>query len=75
MTYTEIKAMQDKEREIAQWYTLISEQLRQSIFSALSTSQRRQAIEYGLTLSWNRLPQYARALVVDEYHASNAEVR
>lgn len=54
-------------REIAQWYTLIDEKKRQCIFSALSESQRKQAFQYGLAVSWNLLPQYARDLVAAEW--------
>jgi hypothetical protein len=54
-------------REIAQWYTLIPESQRQTIFSALSESQRKQAFQYGLAVSWQILPQYARDLVTAEW--------
>lgn len=54
-------------QEVAQWYTLIDEKRRQEIFSALSDLQRRAAFEYGLAVSWNRLPQYARDLVNAEW--------
>ena len=54
-------------QEIAQWYTLIDEKRRQAIFSALSTEQRRQAFQYGLAVSWNLLPEYARDLVRAEW--------
>jgi hypothetical protein len=53
--------------EVARWYVLISEQKRAAIFSALSESQRRQAFEYGLAVTWGRLPQYARDLVTTEW--------
>ena len=56
------------ETAIAQWYVLIAESQRASIFSALSESQRRLAFEYGLALSWHRLPPYARDLVRAEWH-------
>jgi hypothetical protein len=59
----------ENSRQIQEWYSLISEQERGVIFSALSSSQRRQAFEYGLTVTWARLPQYAKALVTDEWHA------
>jgi hypothetical protein len=46
---------------------LISEQTRAAIFSALSESQRRHAFEYGLAVTWSRLPQYAQDLVTTEW--------
>jgi hypothetical protein len=55
--------------QIQQWYSLLSEHERHLIFAALSTFQRRSAFEYGLTVTWARLPQYARDLVTDEWHA------
>ena len=54
-------------QEIAQWYTLIDEKRRQAIFSALCESDRKQAFQYGLAVSWNMLPQYARDLVSAEW--------
>jgi hypothetical protein len=53
---------------IAQWYSLLDEKKRQCIFSALTESGRRQVFEYGLAVSWQRLPEYARYLVIDEWH-------
>lgn len=52
----------------AQWYSLISEQERAGILSALTNAERRSAFEYGLTVSWQRLPQRAKDLVTDEWH-------
>jgi hypothetical protein len=53
---------------IAQWYSLLDEKKRQCIFSALTESGRRQVFEYGLAVSWQRLPEYARYLVIEEWH-------
>jgi predicted Fe-S protein YdhL (DUF1289 family) len=63
------------EREIAQWYVMLSEEARHCIFSALSSQQRRQAFVGVLTVNWQRLPDYAKALVIDEWHVRQAEIR
>lgn len=57
------------ETEIAQWYCVIPEQQRQAILSALSEQDRRRAFQYGLSVSWHLLPDYAKDLVAMEYHA------
>lgn len=56
------------EKEIAQWYGVISESERQTILSALCEIDRRKAFQYGVTVSWHLLPDYAKDLVATEYH-------
>ena len=60
------------EQDIFRWYGVISEQQRQTIFSALSEQGRRSAFQYGLSVSWHLLPDYAKDLVATEYHLIHA---
>ncbi len=62
MTYQEIKAMQDREREVAQWYSVgLSEQDRQQFV----TPKYRA---YGLTPSFHLLPTVIRENITAEYN-------
>lgn len=57
------------EQQLAQWYGVITERERQTILSSLCESDRRKAFQYGVTVSWHLLPDYAKDLVATEHHA------
>jgi hypothetical protein len=53
---------------IALWYAGLPERNRQGILSALGESDRRLAFYDGRTVPFDHLPQYAKNLVIDEWH-------
>lgn len=70
MTYQEIKAQQDSEREIAQNYMLIQESDRQEWLTALPEDLSKRCIKYGCSVSWNLLPAEVKAAYAMKFQAN-----
>ncbi len=75
MTYEEIKAKQDAERAMHQWWILISERERQDTVKGI-----RGCLEYGCTVTVQRMPEAGKQAVQDAYakhckHVAELEAR
>lgn len=62
LTYEQIKAKQDAERAMHQWWTLISERERQDTVKGI-----RGCLEYGCTVTVQRMPDAGKLAVRDAY--------
>jgi hypothetical protein len=62
LTYEQIKAQQDAERIMHQWWTLISERERQDTVKGISG-----CLQYGCTVNVQRMPDAGKLAVRDAY--------
>ena len=62
MTYEEIKAQQDAERLMHQWWALISERERQDVVKGI-----RGCLQYGCAVTVQRMPEAGKQAVQDAY--------
>jgi hypothetical protein len=62
LTYEQIRAQQDAERAMHQWWILISERERQDTVKGI-----RGCLEYGCTVTVQRMPDAGKMAVQDAY--------
>lgn len=62
LTYEQIKAKQDAECLMHQWWTLIGEQERQAVVKGIP-----RCLEYGCAVTVNRMPPDGQRAVRDAY--------
>lgn len=75
MTYEEIKAKQEADRLMHQWWTLLSERERQKVVNGI-----RGCLEYGCTVMVQRMPDAGKQAIKDAYgrhlkHAAELEAK
>lgn len=62
LTYEQMRAKQNAERAMAQWWVLLSEQGRQTIVKGIP-----RCLEYGCTVTMQRLPDAGKLAVQTAY--------
>lgn len=62
LTYEQIRAQQDAERAMHQWWTLISERERQDTVKGI-----KGCLQYGCTVTVQRMPEAGKLAVMGAY--------